>query len=80
MDSQSPSGRKDPGGTIKQVALGFELPFMLVAPVLLGAGVGYVLDHWLHTKPVLMVILGILGVGIGIRDTLKAASAGDKKS
>lgn len=80
MGSQSPSGRKDPGGTIRQVALGFELPFMLVAPVLLGGGVGYALDRWLHTKPILMIVLGILGVAIGIRDTLKAASAGDKKS
>jgi F0F1-type ATP synthase assembly protein I len=71
---------KDPGGTIKQIALAFELPFMVVAPVLLGGAFGYLLDRWLHTKPLLMLVLGIVGVVLGIRDALKAASAEDKKN
>ncbi|MGH9690997.1 MAG: AtpZ/AtpI family protein [Candidatus Acidiferrales bacterium] len=71
---------KDTGGTIKQIALAFELPFMVVAPVLLGGGIGYLLDRWLHTKPLLMIVLGIVGVILGIRDALKAASAEDQKN
>jgi ATP synthase protein I len=53
---------------------------MVVAPVLLGGAFGYLLDRWLHTKPLLMLVLGIVGVVLGIRDALKAASAEDKKN
>ncbi|MGH9770983.1 MAG: AtpZ/AtpI family protein [Candidatus Acidiferrales bacterium] len=80
MASQGSVSGKDTGGTIKQIALAFELPFMVVAPVLLGGGIGYLLDRWLHTKPLLMIVLGIVGVILGIRDALKAASAEDQKN
>ena len=63
---------------MKQVAIALELPFMIVGPVFLGGLIGYFLDRWLHTKPILMIALGILGVVIGIRDALKIASAGEK--
>lgn len=69
---------KDPGGPMKQVAIALELPFMIVGPVFLGGLIGYFLDRWLHTRPILMIVLGILGVVIGIRDALKIASAGEK--
>jgi ATP synthase protein I len=75
----NPSPDKDPGGTIKQVALAFELPFMLVGPVVLGGAIGYFLDRWLHTKPLLLIVLGILGVIVGVRDAVKSAGAQDKK-
>jgi ATP synthase protein I len=74
----APSG-KDSGGSIKEIALALELPFMVVAPVILGGVIGFFLDRWLHTKPLLMIVLGILGVVVGIRDALKSASAQDKK-
>jgi F0F1-type ATP synthase assembly protein I len=32
---------------------------------------GYFLDHWLHTKPYLMIILGALGFFAAVRDMLK---------
>ena len=76
-DNSSPD--KDPGGTIKQVALALELPFMLVGPVVLGGAIGYFLDRWLHTKPLLLIVLGILGVIVGVRDAVKSAGAQDKK-
>ncbi len=63
---------------MKQVAIALELPFMIVGPVFLGGLIGYFLDRWLHTRPILMIVLGILGVVIGIRDALKIASAGEK--
>jgi ATP synthase protein I len=73
-------GGKDSGGSVKQIALAFELPFMVVAPVILGGVIGFFLDRWLHTKPLLLIVLGILGVVVGIRDALKIADAQDKKS
>lgn len=71
---------KEVGGGIRQVALALELPFLIVGPVVLGGGVGYLLDRWWHTTPAFMIVLGILGVGLGIRDVLKVASAEDKKN
>ena len=73
------SPEKDSGGTVKQIALAFELPFMLVGPVVLGGAIGYFLDRWLHSKPVLLIVLGIVGVVVGVRDAVKIASAQDKK-
>jgi len=73
------SSRKDRSGSVRQIALAFELPFMLVAPPLVGGAIGYFLDRWLHTKPILMIVLGFLGVVMGIRDALKMASSEEKK-
>lgn len=78
MTPQQPPSSKGPGGGIKQIALALELPFLLVAPVVAGGALGYFLDRWWHTKPILMIVLGILGVVMGIRDVVKIASAGEK--
>jgi F0F1-type ATP synthase assembly protein I len=74
----SPNRTTDPGGTVKQIAVALELPFLVVGPVILAGAIGFFLDRWLHTKPFLMIILGIVGVGIGIYDALKAASTSEK--
>ena len=79
MDLRNPSPGKDSGGTAKQMALAFELPFMLVGPVVLGGAIGYFLDRWLHTKPLFLIVLGILGVIVGVMDAVKIAGAQDKK-
>ncbi len=79
MDSQEPAPKKDPGA-IKQMALAMELPFLLVGPAVVGGAIGYFLDRWLHTKPWLMLVLGLCGVVVGLRDTIRMASGGDKKS
>ena len=75
----SPSPDKNPGGTARQMAVAFELPFLLVGPVVLGGAIGYFLDRWLHTKPLLLIVLGILGVIVGVMDAVKIAGAQDKK-
>ncbi len=80
MSLANAPGGKDSGGSVKQVALALELPFMVVAPVILGGAIGFFLDRWLHTKPLLLIVLGFLGVVVGIRDALKSADAQDKKS
>ena len=77
--AMNPSSEKNTGNAIKQVAMAFELPIMIVGPVILGGAIGFFLDKWLHTKPLLMIVLGILGIVIGLRDVLKAAAMQDKK-
>jgi ATP synthase protein I len=79
VDLQNPSPGKDPSAK-RQIALAVELPFLLVVPAVITGGAGYFLDLWLHTKPWLMLVLGLCGVALGLRNTLKAANASDKKS
>jgi ATP synthase protein I len=78
VDLQDPS-KKD-SNPLRQIALAVELPFLLVGPAVVGGAIGFFLDRWLHTKPWIMLVLGLCGVALGLRDTLKAASRGDKNS
>jgi F0F1-type ATP synthase assembly protein I len=43
-----------------------ELPFLLVASVATGGGVGYFLDKRFHVSPLFTLILGLLGFAAGI--------------
>ena len=77
--AMNPSSDKSAGSAIKQIALAFELPVLIVGPVVVGGAIGFFLDKWLHTKPWMMIVLGFLGIGVGLRDVLKAAAMQDKK-
>ena len=54
-----------------QATLALELPFVLIGTIAVGALLGYFLDHWLHTKPILMFVLGGLGFVGGIREIIR---------
>lgn len=54
-----------------KTALAMELPFTLVGAVMLGGLLGYFLDRWLHTRPVLMLVLGVLGFAAGVREVVR---------
>lgn len=73
------SSRKGFGSAARQIAIATQIPIALVVPIFVGGGIGYFLDRWLHTKFVFMVVLGIVGFGIGIREVLRLASAADKR-
>ena len=66
-----PSPRKRPDPANRQFALALELPFVLVSAIVVGGLFGYLLDRWLHTKPVFMLILGGVGFYAGVRDVLR---------
>ena len=55
----------------QQFAMAMELPFVLVGTILVGGAIGYFLDAWLHTKPVLMLVFGGIGFAAGVRDVLR---------
>jgi ATP synthase protein I len=68
--------QSDPGNSQdqkwrRQSASATELPFVLVIAMLVGGGIGYFLDRWLHTRPWLMLFFGVIGFGTGIRDVLR---------
>jgi len=56
--------------------MAMELPFIMVASIGVGGVIGYFLDQWLHTKPYLMLVFGLLGFVAGLRDMLRRACKG----
>lgn len=46
----------------------------LVSALIVGAGIGWLLDRWLGTGPWLMVVFLFLGMGAGIANVYRAAS------
>jgi ATP synthase protein I len=69
-DGLSPAEEKAAGFS-RQFAMAMELPFVIVAAVVVGGLLGFFLDRWLHTKPYLMIVLGFLGFFGGLRDVLR---------
>jgi ATP synthase protein I len=78
VESNDPSSRKIPPGAMKAAAVAWTLPFELIAPPLLAGGIGYLLDRWLHTKPLFMLVLGLAGMVLGIVNAVRTASLLDK--
>jgi ATP synthase protein I len=52
-------------------AIAMELPFTLVGAVVFAGLLGYLLDKWLHTKPIFMLIFGALGFFGGVREVIR---------
>jgi ATP synthase protein I len=80
-EAEEPSTQKAKSFS-KQFAMAMELPFILVAAVIVGGLVGYLLDRWLHTRLVFTLLLGGLGFYAGVRDILKrlpGSADGSKK-
>jgi ATP synthase protein I len=69
--SPAPPPQKGSDPSSRQFGLALELPFVLVSAIVVGGFFGYMLDRWLHTKPVLMLIVGGLGFYAGVRDVLR---------
>jgi ATP synthase protein I len=73
--STSPSPAAEKAKDVSnQAAIALELPFVLVAAVVVGGLLGYFLDRWLHTKPVFLLVLGGVGFFAGVRDVLRRLS------
>jgi F0F1-type ATP synthase assembly protein I len=51
-----------------------ELPFLLVACIAVGGGVGYFLDKRIHTSPVFTLIFGLLGFAAGMIQLVRRLS------
>jgi ATP synthase protein I len=67
---ETPSGpRSDPSA----LARGFRLSTELVAGVLVGAFIGWVLDRWLGISPWGMIVFLLLGFAAGVVNVMRAA-------
>jgi F0F1-type ATP synthase assembly protein I len=52
-------------------AIAMELPFTFAGAILLAGGAGFLLDRWLHTKPIFTLVLGTIGFIAGVREVLR---------
>jgi len=69
---------RKPSNVWAQVAFYTSLGFILPAGGLAGAAAGWLLDRWLHTSPVLTVILGFMGAGAGLTEVLRILGRTEK--
>jgi F0F1-type ATP synthase assembly protein I len=78
MASPPPAPRKRPTAFVNQLAMAMELPFILIAGIVIGGGLGWLLDRQFHTSPALTLLGGALGFGGGMWDILKRLSRAEK--
>ena len=80
-NNESKSGPAAEGRTAsRQYAMAMELPFVFVIAVLFGGGIGFFIDRWLHTKPIFLLVFGLVGFVAGLREVLRRVSASDDGS
>ena len=51
----------------------------LVAAVVVGSTIGFILDNWFDTKPILTICFFFMGVAAGILNVFKSAKKMNKK-
>ena len=57
----------------------FKLGTELVASVAVGTIIGYILDNWFDTKPILIIVFFLFGAAAGILNVFKAAKKMQKE-
>lgn len=61
-------GRRTPSGSVERsegMAAGFRIAVELTAALVVGGGIGYVLDLWLGTRPWLLIVFFMIGAAAG---------------
>ena len=70
--SESNSGHR-PAADPAAIARGFRLSTELVAGVVVGAAIGWLLDRWLGISPWGMIVFLLLGFAAGVLNVMRAA-------
>jgi len=72
---------KKENGSSNAASLGKALKISteLVASVVVGSTIGFLLDNWFDTKPLLTICFFIMGVAAGILNVFKSAKKMQKK-
>jgi ATP synthase protein I len=61
-------------GWQKAMSLGFRVVSELVAGIVVGGGIGYLIDRWLGTKPFLLILFGLLGTAGGFWNIIRSTA------
>ncbi len=78
------SGKGDQTGTQSGLGVALRIGVDLVAALIVGVGIGFLLDYWLDTKPWFLVLFFVLGAAAGMLNVFRFAggyglAAGYKK-
>ena len=70
---RQPSEAPDPSGRGEAMGIAFRIATELVAGVFVGALLGWALDKWLGTAPILLIVFLLLGIAGGLLNSVRAA-------
>ena len=65
---------EDRATTASGYAKGLRLSSELVAGVVVGAGLGLLIDHWLKSSPWGLIVFGMLGFAAGVLNVVRAVN------
>ena len=71
--------KKNRGSNAASLGKALKISTELVASVVVGSTIGFLLDSWFDTKPLLTVCFFIMGVAAGILNVFKSAKNMNKK-
>ena len=70
---------KNKGTNVASLGKALKISTELVAAVVVGSTIGFLLDNWFDTKPLLTICFFIMGVAAGILNVFKSAKKMQKK-
>jgi ATP synthase protein I len=70
-EQKTDPGTGSPTGTA--FGLAFRIGVELLAALLVGGGIGWLLDHWLGSTPLFLIVFFFLGAGAGMLNVFRAA-------
>ncbi len=71
MTEQEDRKRRRDRGDIRRAGVGVMIPAVLSASIFVGAWLGWSFDKWLGTTPWGILVGLFLGIGAGVRETIR---------
>ena len=71
--------QKEVGSNAASFGKAFKISTELVAAVVVGTTIGFLLDSWFDTKPLLIICFFIMGVAAGILNVFRSAKKMQKE-
>jgi ATP synthase protein I len=70
----TPTPKTDASATGSAMSLGLRAGSEFVSAVIIGLGIGWVLDRALHTNPAFLIVFFLIGVAAGIWNVIRLTS------
>ena len=80
LEPSAPDAAKGSGGDLSPSALavGMRVGVELVSALAVAAAIGWELDRWLHTRPVLLAVFVLLGGAAGVANVWRLVGPGQQ--
>lgn len=73
-NAKGESGKGNQGSTQGGLGAALRIGVDLVAAIIVGVGIGFLLDLWLDTKPWFLILFFLLGAAAGMLNVFRVAS------